>query len=71
MTEEDRKEHEEDEVFQEEVNWLKYTPPHYCGDSHYKEGFSTKRSTKKDPRLNIMLLKYGLEAGYLLSFSSC
>ena len=27
MTEEDRKEHEEDEVYQEEVNWLKYTPP--------------------------------------------
>ena len=59
--------HEEDEVYQEEVNWLKYTPPHDIGDDHYKEGFSTMRQQKKELLMKIILLKYGLEAGYLLS----
>ena len=27
MMDEDREKHEEDKVYQEEVNWLKYTPP--------------------------------------------
>ena len=71
LTKEEREEHEEDEVYQEEVNWLKFVPYHDFGGQHYTEGFSTKRITKKESLLKIVLLQYGLEAGYLLFFTSC
>ena len=37
LTKKEREEHDKDEVIQEEVNWLKYTPSHYYGGSHYKK----------------------------------
>ena len=48
MMDEDRKEHEEDEVIQEQVNWLKFVPEHEYEGFIYNDSFSTKRSIKKE-----------------------